>query len=187
MWMHAHKKRSFMRRLWCFAFPQQEAPCWSSGAWGTGNLQGRGKAAGLQRDHDSTCWTLQGKGPRADKLGIEGAEDRQEALAQCKNYPAAGPERELALQVLHTPTRTVLPAPFWSDFHSLGVPVHPAWKTALPKLSWGSNTWWTRPTGYQPTDCKMQMVKVNSTNTQWLKLLPFQHLEVVCKFLLIEK
>lgn len=185
-WIHAcecmhTRKRSFMRRLWCFAFPQQEASCWSSGA------EGRGKAAVLQCDHDSICWTLQDKGPRGDKLGMEGTEDRQEVLVQSKNYPAAGVETELALQVLHTPTRTVLPAPFWSNFHTLGVPVHPAWKTALPKSSWGRNTWWTWPSGYQPTGCKMQMVKVNSTNTQWLKILPFQHLEVVRKFSLIEK
>lgn len=110
-WIHAcecmhTRKRSFMRRLWCFAFPQQEASCWSSGA------EGRGKAAVLQCDHDSTCWTLQDKGPRGDKLGMEGTEDRQEVLVQSKNYPAAGVETELALQVLHTPTRTVLPAPF---------------------------------------------------------------------------
>lgn len=173
-----------MSRLWHFAFPQQEAPRWSSGM---GSWQG--KAAGLQCDHDSTCWTLQGEGPRGEKLGMEQAEDRQETLVQPKNCPAAGAETELALRVLQTPTtrRTLLSAPLWRDFDSLGVPIHPAGQTAMPKPSWGSDTWWTWPTGYQPTGCKMQIVKVNSTNTQWLKILPFQHLEVGCKFSLIEK
>ena len=40
----------------------------------------------------------------------------------------------------------------------------------------------TQSTGYQPTCSKMQIDKVSSTNTQWLKISHFQHSEAVCKF-----
>lgn len=117
-----------MRRLWRFAFPQQEAPRLSSGAEERA-AHGAEERLVLQCDHDSTCWTLQGKGSGGDKLvllGMEGAEDEQEALVQSKNRPAAGAETELALQVLRIPTRrTLLPAPSCRDFRSLRVPVHP--------------------------------------------------------------
>lgn len=163
MSMYAHKKKIIHEETLAFCFPTAGSPMLELRCWGTGSSQGRGKAAGLvlQCDHDSTCWTPQGKGSRGDKLvllGTEGAEDRQEALVQSKNCPAAAAETELALQVSRTPTRrTILPAPSWRDFSSLDVPIHPAWNMAMPKPSWGRNTWWTQPTGYQPTGSKMQI------------------------------
>lgn len=42
-------------------------------------MEGRAEAAGLvlQYDHDSTGWTLQGKGPRGDELVLLGMEGQK--------------------------------------------------------------------------------------------------------------
>jgi len=80
-----------------------------------GRLQGRGLAAGLplQCDPDSTCWIPWGRCSRGDKvalLGMEGKEDRWEALVQSRNHMTTGAETELTLRVLRAPTwRTLLP------------------------------------------------------------------------------
>lgn len=191
--IYAQKEKAIHEETLVFCFPMVG----SSNAWGwalrMGRSQGRGQAAGLmlQCDHDSTCWILRGKGSRGDKLallGMGGKEDRQEALVLSRNYTTAGAETELALRVLHAPTRrTQFPVTSWRDFHSLYMYIHPAWKMSVRQPSWDNNTRWTWPPGYRPSGSKMQIVKVNSTNTRWLKILHFQRSEAVCKFFMDRK
>lgn len=134
---YAHKNMIIHKEALAFCFPTAGSPTVQLRHWGMGSSQGRGKAAGLvlQCDHDSTCCTLQGKGLRGDKLGMEGAEHR--------GWDRAGPAG------LVYPNKNSTPCPFlkgpsfahWVCQYIL----LKRWPCLNPKPSWGSNAWWTWP------------------------------------------
>lgn len=104
--MHT-RTRSFTRRLWHFAFPQQEAPRSSSGT------EGWAARRAEERQQGSCCGVTMT--PHAAHCRVRGSE----RISWGWRGQNTGDDTDLALQVLYIPKINLLPAPFWRDLHSL--------------------------------------------------------------------